>query len=139
MAFAKTTTVSIGKTKDEIQRSLIRAGASGFAEAQRGREAFYAFQFNHIGVKIKFKLPLPPGANATALDIKKYEQECRTKWRCLLLVIKAKIESVESGIETFEQAFLPHIALKDGSTVGEKAIPALTQFNERPASLLLGL
>jgi hypothetical protein len=43
----------------------------------------------------------------------------------LLLCIKAKLESVEAKIETFEEAFLAHVVLPDGETVGEHALPAV--------------
>ena len=48
-------------------------------------------------------------------------EEVRRRWRALLLVIKAKLESVESGIETFEEAFASQIVLANGQTVGAVA------------------
>jgi hypothetical protein len=42
-----------------------------------------------------------------------------------LLCIKAKLEAVEAKIETFEEAFLAHVVLPDGKTVGEHALPAV--------------
>ena len=50
-----------------------------------------------------------------------WEQEAREKWRALLLCIRAKLESVSSGVETFEQAFLAHMLLPSGETVSEWA------------------
>ena len=139
MAYANKTIVPISRTKEQIEKELIKAGASGFAHAQKGNVAFLAFQVKNIGIKINIRLPSPPSRGATKLSVKTYEQLCKTKWRCLLLVLKAKIESIESGIETFEEAFLSHIVLKDGVCVGEKVIPKIEQFNEVPTSLLLGL
>jgi hypothetical protein len=37
----------------------------------------------------------------------------------LLLANKAKLSSVEDGIETFEDAFLAHIVMPDGTTVSQ--------------------
>lgn len=68
-----------------------------------------------------------------------YEQQCRTYWRRLLLCIKAKLESVETGIETFEEAFLAQIVLPDQSTVGQwskGAIAAAYANNQMPGQLL---
>ncbi len=45
--------------------------------------------------------------------------------RWLALVIKAKLEAVESGITMFEEEFLAHIVLPDGKTAGEHVIPAI--------------
>jgi hypothetical protein len=54
-----------------------------------------------------------------------YDQEVRRRWRALGLVIKAKLESVESGIETFESAFMANIVMPDGKTFGKYAGPAI--------------
>jgi hypothetical protein len=55
------------------------------------------------------------------------EQAVRQRWRALALVIKAKLEAFESGIETFEQAFLANILLPDGQTVGQWMVPQVEQ------------
>jgi hypothetical protein len=68
------------------------------------------------------------------------EQEERQKYRALLLVIKAKLESVESEIETFEQAFLAHLALPGSSTqtVGEWLTPQIEKaYREGSMPMLL--
>lgn len=39
------------------------------------------------------------------------------------MIIKAKLEAVESGISTIEREFLYEIVLPDGSTVGDWVIP----------------
>ena len=48
-----------------------------------------------------------------------WEQACRQGWRALLLIIKAKLEAVESGITTLESEFLANVVLPDGGTVGQ--------------------
>src|SRR5690606_13034794 len=60
-----------------------------------------------------------------------YEQLERPRWRALTLVVKAKLESVEPGIETFEEAFLPHIVLPNGQTYGQFAVPQIAWAYER--------
>jgi len=52
-----------------------------------------------------------------------WEQACRQRWRALALVIKAKLEAVETGITTFEDEFLAHIVMPDGMTVGKHIKP----------------
>ena len=54
-----------------------------------------------------------------------WEQACRSRWRALFLCIKAKLEAVESRIETFEEAFLAHVMMPDGMTVAEHAAPMI--------------
>ncbi len=53
-------------------------------------------------------------------DAENDKKAARQKWRALLLVIKAKLESVESEIETLEQAFYANIVLPSGLTVYEE-------------------
>ena len=53
------------------------------------------------------------------------EQACRQRWRALLLIIRAKLEAVESGITTLESKFLPNIVLPDGGTVGQWLAPQI--------------
>ena len=54
-----------------------------------------------------------------------WEQACRQKWRALVLAVKAKLEAVDSGITTFEEEFLAHIQLPDGTTVGKYMVPQI--------------
>jgi hypothetical protein len=55
----------------------------------------------------------------------KEQKAQRQKWRALLLCIKAKLEAVESKIETFEEAFLAHVVMPDGKTVGDHTLTAI--------------
>lgn len=59
-----------------------------------------------------------------------WEQACRAKWRALYLIIKAKLEAVESGISTIEREFFYDIVLPDGNTVGEFLSPQLDMVYE---------
>jgi hypothetical protein len=138
MAYAKTTKVPIERTVGEIQKTLTKAGAGGFAFATNGKDAYIAFNLKSTAIKMRVRL-LEIKSTHNMATIKTAEQVNRSKWRGLLLCIKAKIESVESGIETFEEAFLSHIVLQDGSSVGSKIIPKLEQLNDTPPALLLGL
>jgi hypothetical protein len=72
---------------------------------------------------------------------KAWEQVCRQKWRALALVVKAKLEAVESGITTFEEEFLAHIVLPDGRTFGAWARPQLNEAyaTRRMPALLPGV
>lgn len=136
MAYATQTTVSTARTKAEIEDLLQFAGAEGFMSGVQGEKAMIVFQMN--GKQIKFILNLPPQnsskyesspAGRVRYDVnqrfKLWEQDCRSHWRALLLCIRAKLEAYESGIETFEQAFLAHIILPSGSTLGETVIPQI--------------
>jgi hypothetical protein len=58
----------------------------------------------------------PPGATM---------RKRREKWRAQLLCIKAKLVSVDSGIETFEDAFMAHVVMPDGQTVADHVRPRI--------------
>lgn len=139
MAYATNTSVPVERTRAEIERLLQAYGADQFASGYDSDRAFIHFKARDRFVR--FVLPLPKrddkkftvrqvGKYSTASRspgeaLKAWEQACRTRWRALLLTIKAKLESTEAGIETFEQAFLAHILLPDQTLVGDRIIGAL--------------
>lgn len=117
--FAVDTKVPVAQTRTEIEQTLQKFGASSFAYAVKPDGATVMFECQER--RIRFDLPLPP------LNETKHAKEHRQKWRALFLSIKAKLVSVDTGIETFEEAFLAHVILADGSTVGQMAQPAIEQ------------
>jgi hypothetical protein len=47
-----------------------------------------------------------------------------------VLIVKAKLQAVESGIVTFEDEFAMHMVLPGGATVREQVLPALAEAYE---------
>lgn len=133
--YANQTTVSVAKSKAEIEDILQRYGCEGFMSGWLGDQAMLSFQTRER--QVRFLMILPDMRDeaftktATGKDrttdaaYKAWEQACRQRWRALALVIKAKLEAVECGIVTFDQEFLAHIVTTDGVTVGQQVIPAL--------------
>jgi hypothetical protein len=133
--FAAETSVSSDRSIMEIKMTVGRYGASGFAYMEAAHAAVVMFEAK--GRRVKFLVPLPDRnakefrltsqGRARAEDAARaaYEQAIRQRWRALALVIKAKLEAVETGITTFESEFLAHIVLPNGSTVGEWAAPQI--------------
>lgn len=130
--YAKNTGVSVENSRAEIERTLRRYKASAFAYAQSEGQAMVAFEA--FGRRVRFVLLLPDpnsrefthhsrGTRSQSAAEAAWEQACRQKWRALALAIKAKLESVESEIATFDDEFLAYIVLPDGATVGEWAKP----------------
>src|SRR4051812_18835399 len=140
--YAKGTSVSVAKSRAEIESMLSRYGASSFASGWDGPTAVIMFEAK--GRRIRFSLPLPdPKDRAFTRDPRHtwkerskaaaqqaYEAECRQRWRALALVIKAKLEAVESGIALFEDEFLANIVIPGGQTFGEWARPELARAYE---------
>ena len=136
--YASTTSVPSEKSRNEIERTLMRYGASQFMYVESQELAIIAFVFEGTGVQ--FKLPLPDknsddfrlSYNGTRErhpqdQEKVWEQACRQRWRALALGIKAKLEMIESGITEFRQEFLAHIIApgEGGKTIGDMVLPAL--------------
>lgn len=140
MTYAANTSVAVSKTKGEIDALLRKHKAEAFATMEETARATIAFKMN--GRNIIFRLPLPDPAakeyrttargqtRSPTAQLEMWEQACRSRWRALFLCIKAKLESIESGIETFEDAFLAHIMMPDGGTVGEHTKPLIARSYE---------
>lgn len=128
MTYAKSTSVPVARSQDEIRRTLEKYKATGFMFGESNGQALCAFEMNSR--RIKFVLDLPVyGKTETPKNYIMGQSECeqrtRTAWRCLLLAIKAKLECAASGISTFEQEFMAHIVMPDGQTIGQHILPQI--------------
>lgn len=132
--YAQATQVPAEKSKQEIERTLQRYGATQFAYGWDAEVAIVGFLAR--GRQVLFRLPMPdmndfartPGRRQTrSVDAqhKAWEQATRQRWRALALVIKAKLEAVEAGIVTFEDEFLAHTVLPSGETVSDWMQPQI--------------
>lgn len=138
--YASETQVSSGRSREEIEKTLTKYGADQFIYGWDNESAIIGFRMN--GRQVKFTLPLPardadefnktakgktrPGDAAR----KSWEKATRQRWRALALVIKAKLEAVESGISVFDSEFLANISLPNGTTAGDFLIPQIAQAYE---------
>lgn len=146
MLYANRTTVSPERSKIEIERTLAKYGAAEFIYGARPDQAVIQFKFsNRI---VRFNLPLngwqsfktsekgrtrKDGAARMAWD-----QDVRRRFRALSLVLKAKLEAVETGITSFEEEFYAHVLLPNGKTVYEetrKKVSAAYETGNVPMSL----
>jgi hypothetical protein len=138
MAYAQNTRVSIESSRAEIEKRLIKFGATSFASAWDSARGRAEIGFTYEKLHIRFRLQLPDRnegrfTHVTSKRIRSkdaqeviYNQEVRRLWRALLLIVKAKIESVNSGVSSVENEFLSYIVANSaGETVGEIVIPRL--------------
>lgn len=122
MSYASGTEVQVERSQREIELLVTKAGASAYYRGTEAGKAAIGFQLKDR--RILFELPLPqPGEFATFkrrgvvyrtpphLTQQLVEQACRARWRALCLAIKAKLVSVESGVESFEEAFLAQLVV----------------------------
>lgn len=141
--YAKDTVVSVEKSRAEIESILARYGASHFAYATMPGVAQLAFQIprkDKTVVSVKMTLPLPAkddkrfkfdGRGAWRSDEgihKAWEQACRSAWRAMCLIVKAKLEAVSSGISTLEREFMADLMLPNGQTLSESVLPQLSEM-----------
>lgn len=120
MSYARGTEVSVEKSKAELEHLLMRYGATSFVSGWQGTRA--VIQFEAHNRRIQFELTTPDrnetrfthhsrGRRTPEAAMKEWEQESRRVWRALVLVVKAKLEAVATGISEFEDEFLPYTVI----------------------------
>lgn len=132
--YAENTLVSAERSRNEIEATLTRYGANGFAYGWQGSSATIVFEMHKR--RIRFVVQMPDKKEFSGIrdrgfvssqdrQKKAYEQSVRQKWRSLSLAVKAKLEAVASGITHFEDEFMAHIVLPNGDTVGDWMKPQI--------------
>jgi hypothetical protein len=134
-AYAKGTSVSVERSKAELDTLLGKHGAAQRAIMHDEPAGFAAVVFVLRGRKYKIEVPMPTPAAVTPKAAAEprgwsgwdearraqwvrlqWEQACRERWRGLVLLVKAKLEIVRMGVSTFEREFLADLMLPDGHT-----------------------
>ena len=118
--YAEDTSVPISRTREQIETMLRRAGASRVILIDEPLELVVMFML--ADRLIKLTVPIAGDAK---------DQVRRARWRAAHMVVKSKLEASATGIETVEAAWLAHVVLPDGSTVGERIGPALQLAYDR--------
>jgi len=157
--YAQNTTVSVEKSRAEIETTLAKYGANRFAYMTQPGSAMVGFAIKDTtgtNLAIRMSLPLPDASerrfthrkgysrteqNSPEQAHKLHEQACRSSWRSLFLVIKAKLEACATGISTIEREFMADVVTPNGQTIGEMVRPQLAAMSERgavPQLLLMG-
>lgn len=146
--FAQNTEVTVDRSRAEVESIIRRYGADAFGYWTDDGQAVIEFQTNKR--RVRFILPLPKKENFASTPgrgrkrgadgiASAWEQACRQKWRALVLAIKAKLESVDSEIETLEEAFMANIVDPvSNRTVGEIMSPQIERaYAGKPGQLLI--
>lgn len=154
MRYAADTQVSEQRTRNEIETLLGRYGATAFGYASTPDRSQVAFRMR--GRSIRFYLPMPKATDRAISHVSTgrgnskarspsgiaaaIAKANRQRWRALLLIIRAKLEAIESGIVSLEEEFLAHTILPNGETVAEHLGPMMALAHERgemPPQLML--
>jgi hypothetical protein len=143
--YAKDTDVTADRSRSEIEHTLERYGATGFAYgwADIGDRRLMRIDFQIDGRHYRIVLPLPGQADTAfthtpARGLRRspaearaaWEQAVRQRWRALALWIKAVLEAQEAGITTIQEAMQPFTVLPSGQTAGEWLAPQIQRAYE---------
>lgn len=139
----KNTAVPSGRSQEHIRNLLYKYGASGIQFTDQIKEKKIQMRFMYeikeviddkpsaiYFVRIEAQVPYFTTGNISAAEAKRRDQNLRAAWRAIYWALKSRMESIDYGIETFEQAFLAHFeagvdAHGRSLTVGEHLIPRL--------------
>lgn len=121
-----TTNVPVEKSQAEIRKLLQRFGVDRLAfgeerDDNKQRWAAVTFQTRALGVRMRVPLKQVSEHDVRARAVRArsktvdeirndmYAQEERRIWRVLAWNLKARLVAVDEGLESFEEAFLPHL------------------------------
>jgi hypothetical protein len=147
MRYAANTSVSVERSKSELDTLLGKAGAHQRAMMNDELRGIAVVVFALGGRQVKLSMSFPTYAslreqsekdpprgwrswNASQRDKwlrAQVVQGERQRWRGLLLCVKAKLELIADGSSTLEREFLSDIMLPDGRTVGETISPRIAE------------
>ncbi|MFA5382073.1 MAG: hypothetical protein WC356_02825 [Candidatus Micrarchaeia archaeon] len=123
MGYANNTSVPIERTKTEIERTLMKYGADGFYYGTSGKGAVIGFRYKDRVIKEEIPLPRRDNFSSNCKGEIDQQREHRRLWRVELLWIKAALEKVDCGLQTFENVFLAQTCLPSGQTVSQVLEP----------------
>lgn len=149
--YAENTEVPVDRSLGQIQTTLKTHGASRFVYGEDDDAFMIGFVME--GRQYRFVVPLPQRTDRDIAytDTGKarlssaipglLEQGRKQRFRALLLVLKAKLEAIDTGITTLEDEFLSALVLGNGDvTFGQYVRPQLQRIaaGELPSLLALG-
>lgn len=139
--YAANTSVPVERSRAEVEGVLARYGASGFGYSWERREVaivparphgpktelreFATLMFRVKECNVRLSIPMPTEREAGSAQ--KLAAASRQRWRAVVLVVKAKLEAVASGISTLEAEFLANIVTDSGRTIGDVVLPRLNE------------
>ena len=141
-----TTKVPVVRSVQEIQKSLVKAGASSIMQDfnEDGEMSAIAFKITLNGTNISFRLP---SKTAEVFEVMKYdgtprsfltpEHAQRVAWRIIKDWVEAQMAIVATNMVTLPQVFLPYAVRPDGTTLYDMiaANPQFLLISGKPTNL----
>jgi len=140
--YAARTQVAPERSVAEIQKLVRAAGATNWqhGEDDEAVPPMAWVQFKLEGWLLRFRVLLPTRADETyspggrlrtgAQVAAAVDQERRRRWREVVLLLKAKLVAVDSGVVSLQSEFLPYLVLQNDETVADVVLPRLTQLQQ---------
>lgn len=134
----QTTSTPVSRSQEDIRRILAKYGADGVQFSEDWRKMIllirFLFSVNKVQYSVLFRIPIPKADTASphgrqrkATQILKLQEQLeRGIWRAAFWAIKSRMEAVDFGIESFEEAFLSHFEIPGTDRqIGDILIPKL--------------
>jgi hypothetical protein len=137
--YAACTSVTPGRSREEIDKMLRKYGATGFGYAEQDDNAA-ALMFTLSGRTYRYLVAMPKlsdfthssrfayARNGQTQAKAAYELAVREKWRAIVATIKGKLIAVDTGIETFEEIFMARTVMTNGQVVADYIEPELKRM-----------
>lgn len=152
MSYAAGTSVPVERSKLELDRVLSKAGATSRMTGSDDVCGFAFVAFVLEKHQIRLRIPMPKrderkfthrsdhvysAHRSSVQGDKMHAQACRERWRCLILLVKAKLEAIAMGVSTAEREFMADLFLANGRTLHEE-LAAQLQEGASGGPLMLG-
>lgn len=137
--YAEGTSVSISRSREEIERMLKKHKATGFLYGDQGDRAAIAFELKGRRYRMELHYPEKDTLNIgghnqytshlshTERIENAYEKEKQRLWRGLALLIRGKLEAVASEIVTIEKELGWYTVMPNNQAAGEWLEPQLEE------------
>lgn len=142
--YAKKTRVPVERSRGEIERILRAHGAQQVASSWDVASRTGQVACRLKGYTLRWTVTTPGihvthALSAEQLKRKVADEEAR-RWRVLVILIKAKLDAIETGGAVIEAEFLANICLPNGKTVYDVAKPEIDRAmtSGKTPTLLLG-
>jgi hypothetical protein len=110
--------VPVERSRAEIERTLERYGCDATMIGKDSEKVAVFFRFRGIPCKLE----MPRSRDKSEANAAKQDRQAM---RILLLLLKAKLEAVEAGIQSFEVEFCGALMLPNGQTMAEHVAPQI--------------
>jgi hypothetical protein len=134
-AYAEDTKVSVGKSQGDLVTLLTKFDADQVGHVLDNKTGEAVVFFTREGRQYRLGVPMP---KKSGLTDRQFDQKCRSRWRALLLLIKAKMVGIDCGATTFEEEFLAHTVTAQGERLVDALRKPLEEHYEtgQPVNLL---